>query len=232
MNSAVQKTRNAISFVKSSGVLGFLQELRLRVTNRYYERRIGVETVGMITMKDLGFANSEFVEYDPVGYQEIYSALARVPLDKSQSTFLDYGSGKGRAVIAAATLPFRRIIGIEISDRLLAIAKKNLATMKHRRCNCVDLVLMEATQYAVPTDVNLIYFYNPFTGQILQRVVDNIYASYKQSLREIYIIFFNNDHFEHAIKNQNWITRIDQWSFHHYGYKYSGGIYVTKASSS
>src|SRR5947209_11387712 len=123
MNVAVQKTRNTISFVRSFGVLGFLQELRDRVTNHYYERRLGVKTIGTVKGEDLGFANSEFREYEPLGYWELYSALEKIPLDKSRSTFLDYGSGKGRAVIVAAAFPFRRIIGIEISDRLFAIAK-------------------------------------------------------------------------------------------------------------
>src|SRR5262249_47553697 len=133
MNRAIQKTRNTIAFIRGHGVLSFLRELRYRVTNHYYERSLGVETAGTVKIEDLGFANSEFVDYAPIGYREIYSALERIPLEKSMSTFLDYGSGKGRAIIVAATLPFRRVIGIEISDRLLAIAEKNLNTMRHKR---------------------------------------------------------------------------------------------------
>jgi 16S rRNA G966 N2-methylase RsmD len=225
----MRKTHRAIAFVRSVGILGFLQELRSRVTTHYYERRLGVETAGTIKVRDLGFSNSDFREYEPIGYRELYAALAKMPLDKSQSTFLDYGSGKGRAVITAATLPFRQIIGIEISERLLAIAQQNLASMRHRRCHRIDLVHMDATQYAVPTEVNLIYFYNPFAGQVLQKVVDNIYASYQQAPREMYIVFFNNDHFEKLIKNQTWLTKIEQRSFYHHN-KYTRGIYRTKAS--
>jgi 16S rRNA G966 N2-methylase RsmD len=230
MNRAVQKTRSTVSFIRNFGVLGFLEELRYRITDRYYERRLGVETAGRLTVKDLGFANAEFMDYDPIGYREIYSALSRIPLDKSTSTFLDYGSGKGRAVIAAASLPFRRVIGIEISERLLAIARKNLDSMRNKQCQCVELLHRDATQYAVPRDVNLIYFYNPFAGQVLQTVVDNIYESYKQAPREIYIIFFNNHHFDNIVKNQHWVTRIEQTNFHHYDYDHSCDIYVTKAS--
>lgn len=225
MNRAIQKTRNTIAFIRGHGVLSFLRELRYRVTNHYYERSLGVETAGTVKIEDLGFANSEFVDYAPIGYREIYSALERIPLEKSMSTFLDYGSGKGRAIIVAATLPFRRVIGIEISDRLLAIAEKNLNTMRHKRCKCVELFHMNATRYAVPGDVNLIYFFNPFGGRVVQKVVDNIYNSYKQTPREIYIIFFNNDLFESAVKNQNWITRTEQTRFD----KFRCGIYVTKA---
>jgi SAM-dependent methyltransferase len=242
MNRVVQKGRSTVSFIRRFGVLGFLrelrsraiyryQDLRYRVTNYYYERRLRVETIGQVHMKDLGFANADFVFYDPTGYGAIYAALDKIPLDKSRSTFLDYGCGKGRAVIAAATLPFRRIIGIEISDRLLAIAQKNLDTMRHKRCECVELLHMDATPYVVPEDVNLIYFYNPFTGQVLHTVVSNIYDSYRRSPREMYIVFFYNHYFENLIKNQNWLTRIEQWMFHHAGGKYICGIYRTTTSS-
>ena len=126
--------------------------------------------------------------YEPTGYAAIYTALAKIPLDKASSTLLDYGCGKGRAVIAAATRPFRRIIGIDISERLLAIAQKNLATMRHKRCEYVELLHMDATQYVVPREVNLIYFFHPFIGQVLETVVSNIYASYRQSPREMYYV--------------------------------------------
>src|SRR4051812_867924 len=195
MSRVVQKSRSIVAYIRRFGVLGFLHELRsraisramyrykdlrFRLTNYYYERRLGVETTGKVHMKSLGFANPELVFYEPTGYEAIYAALAKIPLDKSKSTFLDYGCGKGRAVIAAATLPFRRIIGLDISERLLAIAQKNLATMRHKRCACVELVHLDATQYVVPKEVNLIYFYNPFIGQVLRTVVSNIYDSYQQ----------------------------------------------------
>lgn len=42
--------------------------------------------------------------------------------------FLDLGSGKGRMVLSAARFPFRRIIGVELSNDLTAIARRNVAT--------------------------------------------------------------------------------------------------------
>jgi hypothetical protein len=78
----------------------------------------------------------------------------------------------------------------------------------------------------VPKDVNIIYFYNPFKGQVLKNVINNIYNSYKQYPRIIYIIFFNNNHFENVIANQDWVMQIYQKTFYS---MYSCGIYVTKA---
>lgn len=197
-----------------------------RATSNYYERRLGVDTCGYFKPGDLEVTNAEFHAYDPMAYRAVYSMLGRIPLEKYESTFLDYGAGKGRAIVVAATLPFKRVIGIELSASLLVSAKNNVNKMRHKRASSVDLYQIDAVQYVVPKDVNIIYFYNPFKGQVLQDVVDNIYKSYKQYPRKIYILFFNNDHFEKVIANQNWIIRIYQKSFES---MYTCGIYVTKA---
>ncbi len=72
--------------------------------------------------------------------------------------------------------------------------------------------------------VNIIYFYNPFVGLTLERVVDNIHLSYKKAPRKIYIIFFNNDEFEKIIINQKWIIQIHQSQPHP---DISCGVYET-----
>ncbi len=226
IESARQKMCNAVLFIRKFGMRSFVAELDSRMTNHYHDLRLGVDTGGEVKKQDLGFFNPEMVDYNPMGYRGIYSMLKRIPLDMSTSTFLDYGSGKGRAIVVAATFPFERVIGIEISGVLLAIANKNVDAMRYKRAKRIELHKLDAMQYSVPKDVNIIYFFNPFKGQILQKVVDRIYDSYKQYPRNIYIIFFNNDHFENIIKNQKWITRIYQGGF----YRCSVGLYVSKAS--
>lgn len=225
MTSAMLKIHNTILFARRHGVRHFMHELNYRLTNYYHELRLGVDTVGTVESVKLGLVNTELHGYVPMGYKSICSALQRIPLDKSQCTFLDYGSGKGRAIIVAATLPYRRVIGIEISDQLLGIAKTNIDKMRLKRAKCIDLYNMDATQYTVSEDVNIVYLFNPFRGQVLQRVVSNIRDSYKRSPRKIYIVFFKNEHFENAINNSDWITRL--WQTHFYP-DCSCGIYVTR----
>lgn len=208
-----------------NGMSGFVHALIERAANYYYERRLGVDTCGYIKPRELGFTNAEFNAYAPIGYRAIYSMLERIPLEKSQVTFVDYGAGKGRAVVAAATLPFKQVIGIELSAPLLEAAKNNVGKQRFTRAASVELYQVDATLYVLPKDVNIIYFYNPFKGQVLKNVINNIYNSYKQHPRKIYIIFFNNNHFENVIANQNWVMQIYQQIFDS---MYSCGIYVTK----
>jgi predicted RNA methylase len=150
--------------------------------------------------------------------------LRRVPVDKSRSTFLDFGAGKGRAVCAAATFPFQRIIGVEISETLLTSAQSNLARMRHRKTQHVELIHADAAAFDVPGEVNLIHIFNPFVGTTLQRVIRNIHASNQEHPRKIYIIYFNNDHFDRMLEGQHWIRKSCQTQFYP---SISCGLYET-----
>jgi SAM-dependent methyltransferase len=149
--------------------------------------------------------------------------LKKLPVDKKKSTLLDYGCGKGRAIITAAAFPFNKVIGVEISY-LIDVAKKNIDKEKHRKTNNIELIHCDAMDYIIPADVNIFYFYNPFRGAILEKVTRNIYSSFKDTPRKIFIIFFNNDHFDKVIAHQDWLTKIDQLEFY---FNYSCGLYET-----
>ena len=45
-------------------------------------------------------------------------------------SFIDVGAGMGRAVLLAAELPFRRVVGVELNPTLARIARKNLTAWR------------------------------------------------------------------------------------------------------
>lgn len=224
MRNPVKKLHNAVTFIRHFGIIGFTQELYYRFINYYQDRRLGIDTSSSVKLSDLGVDKPDTRDYYPLGYNGIYSTLKKLPLDKSNSVFLDYGTGKGRPIIAAATFPFKRVIGVEIAGYLVDIAKTNVSRMKYRKAECIELVQLDAKEFIIPKDVNVIFFFNPFKGNILRKVVTNIYSSFKECPRKIYIIFFNNDHFEEIINNQNWLVKIYQTEFYP---NYSCGMYET-----
>lgn len=219
------KAYNLLSFIKKNGGRRAILELTSRIDNYYHEIRFGVDTYGRTTMEEIGIFNKELVDYMPLGYYPIFSALKRIPIAKPQTVFLDYGCGKGRAVVVGASMPYKRVVGIEISEQLFSIAKTNIEKMKFKKASHVDLYNMDATEYLITEDVNLIYFFNPFKGSVLQKVISNIKDSYERYPREIYIIYFYNDHFEKEIYTSDWIVKI--WQRHFYP-DCLCGIYVTK----
>ena len=54
-----------------------------------------------------------------------WRTLATAPLERT--AFVDIGAGKGRAMLLAAEMPFRRIVGVELHPQLAAVARRNLA---------------------------------------------------------------------------------------------------------
>lgn len=218
-----KKTRNAFLFAREFGVKNFIIESCHRAYDAYQEHRFRIDTKGLITKESLGISTADSIDYVPIRYRAIYAILRKLPGDRTGDVFLDYGAGKGRAVSVAATFPFERVIGIELSEQLAQAAKKNIDRMRCKKARAVEIQQRDAMEYRVPCDVNVIYFFNPFKGAILQRVVTNIYSSYRENPRRIYILFFNNNHFETIVRGQSWLTKIYQTTF----FPYSCGIYET-----
>jgi hypothetical protein len=187
---------NAAEFVRDNGPVGFTQELYYRVVNNWYERTLGVRTDGMMRPEELGIHDEDAQAYVPIGYAAIRWALRRVPLVPESVSFVDFGAGKGRGVVVAATFPYRSVVGVELSEPLARLARENVANMRQRRAQSVDVVIQNAIDYRITQDANLFYFFNSFIGATLEAVVRNIVASFETNPRYIYIMYFNKPHFE------------------------------------
>ena len=68
------------------------------------------------------------------------AAMQAAPLEYSRFTFVDYGSGKGKAMFLAAEYPFKRIVGVEFAPALHEIACKNLNTSSIRDAEMFRLI--------------------------------------------------------------------------------------------
>jgi SAM-dependent methyltransferase len=106
--------------------------------------------------------------------------------------FLDLGSGKGRVVLLASRYPFARVIGVEISEVLTAVARRNLGADRHRRrCGSVELVTADALDYPIPDEVTVVYMYNPVRGATFDAVIAALIASVDRSPRQVRLIYLN-----------------------------------------
>lgn len=115
-------------------------------------------------------------------------------------TFVDFGSGKGRVLHQAARHPFRRVIGVEISQELAQAASALVAANRHRyRCRDVEVVVSDAADFTVPDDMTIAYLYNPFTGETLDAVLRNMVSSLDRSPRLIRLIYVRPDHAERVL---------------------------------
>jgi SAM-dependent methyltransferase len=161
------------------------------LTDVYFRAR-GLRTTGMDPDMHGAGAGSNLMGYVPIRWRPLRELFRSWPVAPG-GVLLDYGSGKGRATIwAAANYRFQRIIGVELDAQLHASAQANLARWKGRRlCDDVELVRADATEFEVPDDVTTIFFANPFTGSIFEKVLGKIQESLDRNPRELVILYYH-----------------------------------------
>lgn len=155
------------------------------------ERRLGIETSKVVPLHELGLAASNRVDYEPSSWFALRRVLSKRDVTEDD-VFIDFGCGKGRIVFQAARYRFKKVIGIELSPQLTAIANDNIErSLVKLRCKNIELVNKDVLQYEIPDDVTVAYFYNPFEGDIFAAVVDKLVASLKRRPRLLKIIYFS-----------------------------------------
>jgi SAM-dependent methyltransferase len=94
-------------------------------------------------------------------------------------SFIDVGAGKGRALLLAAEFPFRKIIGVELSEDLARIAQKNVARWSRaaRPKAKIRVVQQDAAKFRWPRTPLLVYLYNPFACSLIAQTAENLAAA-------------------------------------------------------
>lgn len=105
--------------------------------------------------------------------------------------FVDLGSGKGRVLYMAARRPFRRVVGVEWSEDLNAIARENLERNRDRlQARGFEIVRADVEHWQVPDDVTVVYLYIafPFAPEIPECLVRKLRASVERNPRRLRLI--------------------------------------------
>lgn len=125
--------------------------------------------------------------YEPTPYC-VLERLAGSGLIRRKDVVLDYGCGKGRVDFFLTRQTQARVIGIEYDVRIYLDALKNQQSANAGAKT--DFVLINAEEYEVPPEVNRCYFFNPFSVEILHKVMARIIESYYDHPREILLFFY------------------------------------------
>lgn len=173
---------------------------RLGILKGYiYDRRHGVHTAPEILLNRLTIDSPNaklggaYSGTEPKYFREV---LADLEIDAEQFTFIDFGSGMGRALFLAAEQPFKRIIGVEFAAELNEIAEKNIQNFHSAEQKCFNIksVCQDATQFDLPDGPLVCYFFNPFEREVFEDVIRNIERSLEKTPREIYVLYTNPMH--------------------------------------
>ena len=146
-------------------------------------RLLRIRTTG----RDDSHADQYRYPYEPTPYS-VLERLAQSGRIRKKQVLLDYGCGKGRVDFFLAYQAGCRSIGIEYDDRIYEKAVENQkAAVSSGR---VRMEQANAEMFPVPPEVDRIYFFNPFSVEILQKVMNRILDSYYEQMRPIQLFFY------------------------------------------
>lgn len=183
------------------GPLRYARYLHSRLSEEWHERRLGIDTRREEELDRFGFTGPEFQRYSPISYPSLHAALRHLIVRAGEDVFVDYGAGKGRAIVVAATMKFRRVIGIELIEEFADRARRNVArAMPRLRCRDVQVRSTDAREFLLPTDATVVHFFNPFRGAVLSRVVERLRDSLVAHPRKVTILYANPDDFERVLR--------------------------------
>lgn len=170
---------------RKKGVGSGIRAAKRWIRNRLFDR--GIDTA--VHAIELDHFHPDRTWYVPSDWSDLRRALRGGEVGRDD-VFVDFGSGKGRIVYQAARFPFGRVMGVEISEKLSRIAQENIAARRDQlECTDIELVTVDAAQFAVPDEMTFAYFYHPFGGETFKAVVDNIVQSLERRPRRLTIIY-------------------------------------------
>jgi SAM-dependent methyltransferase len=194
-----------------------------RAADRWHDARLGMHMGGLVPIETLIPDWEGCHDYFPTSLSTFRRMMRLIDIRAGEDVFVDLGAGMGRALVAAADFDFKRVVGVEISDRLCATARRNVARRRDRlRTQDIAVVHADAAQYAIPDDATVFYLYNPFHGAALRSVFDAIGKSLQAVPRRMWVLFNNTAHFAALEADYPWLVPV-----HHLELEHDCAIYRT-----
>lgn len=111
--------------------------------------------------------------------------LSRVDMTKFHS-LLDIGCGKGYVLWQARQWGFSKVGGVEYDEKLYEICLRNLTRLGLR--SRVSVTCGDACTFADYGSYDVFYFFNPFMGDVMERVMAQIVAQCRG--KEIMLLYY------------------------------------------
>jgi SAM-dependent methyltransferase len=166
---------------------GLLYTLRLAISEVAFDVLHGTQT----SLEDPEPAGNSMRRepYESSNPLLLSKLLGRLPEEARNGTFLDYGAGKGRALIIAAHHGFASVIGVELSPErtILAVQNADIAT-KAGNLPEVQVHQADAADFNVPDTCTVAFFFNPFGPEVMRQVIAHLRMSLCRNPRDLYIV--------------------------------------------
>lgn len=188
-----------------------------------FDQAHGTDTSGLVPSGHLatGHANDPHI----TAYYAVAPSILRSLIDRWRETvpphpihsytFLDIGCGKGRALLIASELPFRKVVGIELSPVMAAAAELNLRHWKHAhsadptapRLAPIEIIEQDALECTFPATPTLVFLFHPFEAPVLKALIRRIETQFAKRPGTLDILYVN-DECAHLLDGHPAFTRL------------------------
>jgi SAM-dependent methyltransferase len=190
-------------------------------TRHPFDEEFGVRTSGLVAGRHL--KSGHLHDRHATAYYGVAPSVFRALLRRWQKSrpgwaleevsFIDVGAGMGRAMLLAAELPFRQVLGVELNPTLGRIGRKNLAVWRAsaRARAPMKLVCGDAVEFPLPEGPCLAFLFNPFGAPVMRRLLTAWRLSLRKALagraRQLDILYVNNEQ-ERVLEQQPGFERL------------------------
>jgi SAM-dependent methyltransferase len=181
-------------------VLALLQEYRFAGSH-------GLEFVSGIYEVPLGGLHGDAREYQGSHFVHFTRVLDHLKLT-SDDVFVDLGCGKGRVLMYAAMKKPRKVVGVELVEEYVALARRNAGILSAELGVPIEVYNVDAATCTI-NDGTVYYLFNPFGEKTLRAVLENIRQSLASNPRRIRIAYYFPLH-EPVLKDAGWLEKVQQ----------------------
>jgi hypothetical protein len=189
----------------AKSVKGWLRYLiwrsRLRWQRRIdkaFDAKFGVDTADEVLLTKAGITSDVQAAQGNTVYRPLWESAFRdllrlIPLAPETLTFVDIGAGKGKLLLLASRLPFKRIIGIEYAETLHNIAVENIRAFRpHQVCRSVKSYHQDALTFDVPLGEPLVCtIFNSFDVDIMKQVLLRLGKQANATAAPVFVVYVN-----------------------------------------
>jgi SAM-dependent methyltransferase len=186
-------------------------------TRHPFDEEFGVRTSGLVAGRHLKSGHSHdrhATAYYGIAPSVFHALLrrwrrSRRTLPVEEVSFIDLGAGMGRALMLAAELPFRRVVGVELNPTLARIAEKNLTLWRRsgRARAPVKMICGDAVEFPLPEGPCLIFLFNPFGAPVMRRLLAGWRKLLAGRATKLDLLYVNNEQ-EHVLERVAGLQRI------------------------
>lgn len=169
-----------------------------------WDRLLKIKTSG----RDDSAADRFRYPYEPTPYC-VLERLVNSGYIRKENVLLDYGCGKGRVDFFVSYHTRCSSIGIEYDERIFNGARENGKTAVSGAR--VSFVHARAENFAVSENVDRIYFFNPFSVEILKKVIRRIMDSFYEMQRNVLLFFYYpSEEYISCLMNMNELSFVEE----------------------